>query len=134
MYFIALQTVWHANIQLRVSTLRARLDTPRKADSILMDDKIYRMFGSRVRALREERKVTQDELARRVDLSRTSITNIERGRQRVLLHQMMEIAQALDASPGDLVPTPATLESDAPMRDDVARVVEQLRGETAHKR
>lgn len=96
-----------------------------------MDDKIYRLFGSRVRALREERKVTQDELARRVDLSRTSITNIERGRQRVLLHQMMEIATALDASPGDLVPTPASLEPEAPLRDDVARVVEQLRDETA---
>jgi transcriptional regulator with XRE-family HTH domain len=96
-----------------------------------MDDKFYRLFGSRVRALREQRKVTQDELARRVELSRASITNIERGRQRVLLHQMMEIATALDADPVDLVPSASSLQADPPMRDDVARVVEQLRDETA---
>jgi len=96
-----------------------------------MDDKFYRLFGSRVRALREERKVTQDELAKRVDLSRASITNIERGRQRVLLHQMMEIATALDASPVDLVPNASSFRTDPPMREDVARVVEQLRDETA---
>lgn len=98
-----------------------------------MDDKFYRLFGSRVRELREERKVTQDELARRVALSRTSITNIERGRQRVLLHQMMEIAEALDAQPADLVPRAEASER-APMRDDVARVVSLLKDETAPRR
>lgn len=97
-----------------------------------MDDKFYRLFGSRVRELREERKVTQDELAKRVALSRTSITNIERGRQRVLLHQMMEIAQALDAQPADLVPPAET--GAAPLREDVARVVDSLRDEAASDR
>jgi transcriptional regulator with XRE-family HTH domain len=97
-----------------------------------MDDKFYRLFGSRVRELREERKVTQDELARRVALSRTSITNIERGRQRVLLHQMMEIAQALDAEPAALVPRADG--EPAPLRDDVARVVDLLKDDTAPRR
>ena len=81
-----------------------------------MEDRLYRLFGSRVRALREEKNVTQDELAKRVDLSRTSITNIERGRQRVLLHQMVGIAQALDADPTELIPKP---ESKPALRDDV---------------
>jgi transcriptional regulator with XRE-family HTH domain len=98
-----------------------------------MEDDLYRVFGSRVRALREERKVTQDELAKRVDLSRTSITNIEKGRQRVLLHQMVEIAQALEADPGALVPRPGSAgPAAAPkLRDDVARVVDLIRREGA---
>ena len=92
-----------------------------------MEDRLYRLFGSRVRALREEKNVTQDELAKRVDLSRTSITNIERGRQRVLLHQMVGIAQALDADPTELIPKP---ESKPALREDVARVVATLKAET----
>lgn len=92
-----------------------------------MDDRIYRVFGSRLRDLREEKKVTQEELARRVDLSRTSITNIEKGRQRVMLHQMMDLAEALDASPDDLIGGDRVRAD--PLRADVARVVEALKRE-----
>ncbi|MCC0000315.1 MAG: helix-turn-helix transcriptional regulator [Methylobacteriaceae bacterium] len=104
-----------------------QLPSPRRASKPAMEDRLYRLFGSRVRALREEKNVTQDELAKRVDLSRTSITNIERGRQRVLLHQMVGIAQALDADPTELIPKP---ESKPALRDDVARVVATLKAET----
>ncbi len=93
-----------------------------------MEDRLYRLFGSRVRALREEKNVTQDELAKRVELSRASITNIERGRQRVLLHQMVGIAQALDADPTQLIPKPEP--KPAALRADVARVVATLKAET----
>ena len=73
--------------------------------------------------------MTQEELGRRVDLSRTSITNIEKGRQRILLHQLVDIAAALDAKPQDLMP-PDDGKSSLPMREDVARVVEILKSET----
>ncbi|MEY9981435.1 MULTISPECIES: helix-turn-helix domain-containing protein [Bradyrhizobium] len=93
-----------------------------------MDSNLYRLFGDRVRELRETRSVTQEELARRVQLSRASITNIEKGRQRVLLHQLIEIADALDAKPSELMPSPQS-QSDPTMRQDVARVVEMLKSE-----
>jgi transcriptional regulator with XRE-family HTH domain len=98
-----------------------------------MEDRLYRLFGSRVRALREEKNVTQEELAKRVDLSRTSITNIEKGRQRVLLHQMVEIAQALDAEPTALIPPPESEASRAPMRRDVAKVIKTLKAEVTEQ-
>jgi len=94
-----------------------------------MEKPLYQLFGNRVRELREEKNVTQEELGRRVDLSRTSITNIEKGRQRILLHQLVDIAAALDAKPEDLMPTDTAI-ADAPMREDVARVVEILKSET----
>ncbi len=102
--------------------------TNRSLETANMQDPLYTFFGSRVRALRERRQVTQEELARRVDLSRTSITNIEKGRQRVLLHQIVDLAHALDAKPGDLFPAPAAAEK--PLRDDVAQLVEKLKNET----
>lgn len=97
-----------------------------------MDDRIYRVFGARLRELREEKSVTQDELARRVDLSRTSITNIEKGRQRVMLHQMVNLARALEADPQTLLPGTDSLAS-PPLRPDVKEVVEVLRHERDRK-
>lgn len=93
-----------------------------------MDSNLYRLFGDRVRELRENRNVTQEELGRRVQLSRASITNIEKGRQRVLLHQLVEIADALNAKPSELMPASQSLAEPA-MREDVARVVEMLKSE-----
>jgi transcriptional regulator with XRE-family HTH domain len=95
-----------------------------------MVDRLYRVFGSRVRARREEMSITQEELGSRVDLSRTSITNIEKGRQRVLLHQMVEIAQALGTAPTELLDPFEPAQRPAPLRDDVAKVVATLRAET----
>jgi transcriptional regulator with XRE-family HTH domain len=97
-----------------------------------MDDRIYRVFGARLRELREEKSVTQEELARRVDLSRTSITNIEKGRQRVMLHQMVDLARALEAEPQTLLPASDSLTS-PPLRPDVEKVVEALRHERERK-
>ena len=94
---------------------------------VIMQDPLYTFFGSRVRALRERRQVTQEELGRRVDLSRTSITNIEKGRQRVLLHQIVDLANALDAKPSELLPVSAA--SEKPLRADVAELVESLKNE-----
>jgi len=48
--------------------------------------------------------MTQDRLATLVGLSRTSITNIEKGRQRVSLHQLYRISDALGISPDMLLP------------------------------
>lgn len=93
-----------------------------------MIDPLYQMFGSRVRALRERKNVTQEELGRRIDLSRTSIVNIEKGRQRVLLHQVVEIADALDAKPAELLPK-ASAEKALELRDDVALLIESLEAE-----
>lgn len=60
---------------------------------------IYRQFGAKVEALRNALGISQDELAKRVGLKRTSITNIEAGRQRVLLDDVEKFAQAFGTSP-----------------------------------
>jgi transcriptional regulator with XRE-family HTH domain len=57
---------------------------------------IYQRLGQLVRHHRERLGQTQQQLAESVNLSRTSISNIESGRQRILVHQIFEFASALE--------------------------------------
>jgi transcriptional regulator with XRE-family HTH domain len=68
-------------------------------------DAFYVEFGKLVRGYRSRLKLTQDDLADRVGLSRTSITNIEQGRQKVLLHQLFVLAESLGVTPDALLPS-----------------------------
>jgi DNA-binding XRE family transcriptional regulator len=65
---------------------------------------VYGEFGRRVRLGRSKSQLTQDMLAHQIGLSRTSVTNIESGRQAVLLHQVYDIARALDTTVQTLLP------------------------------
>jgi transcriptional regulator with XRE-family HTH domain len=67
-------------------------------------DRLYKQFGQLLRNLRTEAGLTQDEVAERVKLKRTSVTNIERGRQHIALHQLYLLAAAVGKSPSDLLP------------------------------
>ena len=64
----------------------------------------YRDFGDRLRAARDAKGASQAAIAAGVGLSRTSVANIERGRQRMSLHLLMEFARALEVEPCDLLP------------------------------
>lgn len=78
-----------------------------------MDEGLYVALGKIVRSRREREGMTQDELARRVGMTRTSITNIESGRQKVQLHTLYDVADALNVPIKDLLPPPkvATMEA-----------------------
>lgn len=52
-------------------------------------------FGQIIRNMRRKRDMTQKDLADLVGLERTSITNIERGNQRVSLDMLGKFASAL---------------------------------------
>jgi Zn-dependent peptidase ImmA (M78 family)/transcriptional regulator with XRE-family HTH domain len=67
-------------------------------------NEIYLQIGEVIRSKRELSGLTQDELAARVGLTRTSITNIEKGRQRTQVHTLYAIAEVLRASPCDFLP------------------------------
>ncbi len=63
----------------------------------------YRQFGLKVEQLRNALGWTQTELAKKVDLQRTSVTNIEIGRQRVNLHMVQKFAEAFGTTPKQLM-------------------------------
>lgn len=64
---------------------------------------VHAAVGTRVRYIRETLGITQQDLARRVKLTRTSIANIEAGRQRLQLHTVEQLAAALSTSPRNLL-------------------------------
>ena len=63
----------------------------------MADDRVHERFGTNVRIRRLRAGLTQDQLASTIGLSRTSVANIEQGRQQVLLHHAWAIARALGA-------------------------------------
>jgi transcriptional regulator with XRE-family HTH domain len=65
---------------------------------------LYADVGNKIRERREELGLTQQALASAVDLSRTSITNIEQGRQKLLVNTLFDIAKVLEVSMTDLLP------------------------------
>ena len=67
-------------------------------------DDLYLEIGKRISAARIEFGMTQAELGQELSLSRTSITNIEGGRQKILVHTLLEISSLLQVEIMDLLP------------------------------
>jgi transcriptional regulator with XRE-family HTH domain len=84
--------------------------------------RFYRDVGSRVRTARTGANLTQDELAELVDVARSSIANLEAGRQRIPLHLFALIAEKLGVPATELFPRRSILEQ----VDDFFNVDEKL--------
>lgn len=67
-------------------------------------NEFYRAFGHRVRVARTAAGLSQQALADRVGLKRTSVTNLELGQQHIPLHVLILIARAVGTTPCDLLP------------------------------
>lgn len=59
---------------------------------------VYGMIALKIRHVRETLGIDQATLAKRVGYTRTSIVNIEAGRQRLPLHVVEDIARGLGIS------------------------------------
>lgn len=66
---------------------------------------LYGIIGERLKQRRLEANVTQAQLAEAAGVLRTSITNIEAGRQKPPLHLLYRMCMALDVEVSSVVPT-----------------------------
>ena len=64
---------------------------------------IYVALGKRLQEERERRGVTQAVVAERVDLPRSAISNIEKGKQRLFVHVFLAYADLLNVDPRELL-------------------------------
>jgi transcriptional regulator with XRE-family HTH domain len=62
-------------------------------------EKVQKQFGAKMRALRQQEGLSQEELAFSCDLDRTYIGSVERGERNISLINIHIIAQALGVSP-----------------------------------
>jgi len=65
---------------------------------------VYKHIGKTLRAARKLKNLRQVQIAEHVGLSKPSISLIEKGRQRIMLHDLPKFAAALGLKPTDLLP------------------------------
>jgi transcriptional regulator with XRE-family HTH domain len=58
--------------------------------------KIRRLFGQRIKKIRKEKGISQEELAFSCGLHRTYISDVERGTRNVSIDNIYKISRALD--------------------------------------
>jgi transcriptional regulator with XRE-family HTH domain len=82
-------------------------------NGISFENRLYSKIGGHLKELRKSRGYTQEDVANAVGLTRTSVVNIEKGRQRVPLHILFAISKFVnvEVEPRDLIPTLVDLES-----------------------
>jgi len=85
----------------------------------------YRQLGTNIRTCRKRSKLSQEGLATLIGLTRTSLTNIENGRQHPPLHTLCEIVEKLKVDISELLPRPLPATESV---DITAMVGHQLRG------
>lgn len=66
--------------------------------------KLYRIIGEKIKSFRQG-KMSQQQLADSLSLTRTSITNFEMGNQRIQIDTLWKIADFLDVTIQELLPT-----------------------------
>jgi len=92
-----MKTMQHIKDNLR---LMATLKKQRKASI----EAFYKDLGANIKRLREAAGITQAELAAAVGIERSSIANIEAGRQRTMAHHLVFLGYMLDCKPSELIP------------------------------
>ena len=69
---------------------------------LLMVD-IQKKFGERLRELRKQKNLSQEEVALKSGLHRTYVSDVERGSRNVSLRNIEKLAKALGTKPHDLL-------------------------------
>ncbi|WP_431243635.1 helix-turn-helix domain-containing protein [Flavobacterium sp. P21] len=71
---------------------------------------LYKILGSRIKAQREALNMNQIELGEKAEIGRTSISNIEQGRQKPPLSVIYRICHELGADVRTILPTHLEIE------------------------
>ena len=74
-------------------------------------DSLYLVIGQKIRSRRKERDVSQLNLAKKLKISRTSVVNIEAGRQKAPIHVLWQLAETLETEIHMLIPKQSELDS-----------------------
>jgi len=58
-------------------------------------------FGARLRAIRTERRLSQEKLGKMIKVNRNFVGEVERGKQNICLDNILQLARALKVNPRD---------------------------------
>lgn len=84
-----------------------------------MKSELYTLIGKRIQEIRKEKGVSQLELAEILDLSRTSISNIENGRHPIFLHHIYTMAENFNIPLETILPTVSDVQNEGTAIEDL---------------
>lgn len=67
------------------------------------EQKLLQLFGSNLRKIREEKKMSQEQVAYEADFSRSYYTEVETGKRNISLLNMLKIASLLQVELNDII-------------------------------
>lgn len=86
--------------------------------------------GDRIKALRQERKLTLRELSQKADISISFLSDIENGRSNPSLDRLKSIAEALDTTVsyllGEIADTPTPAGKEPSLDDEIMAIMRDL--------
>lgn len=85
---------------------------------------LYKQIGVSIASARKKKGISQEGLGTKLQLTRTSITNIEQGRQHVQVHTLYAISDVLGVSLVDLLPARRSL-ADAAVQQTVSLTTDE---------
>lgn len=65
----------------------------------------YQQLGEKLKKARVDANKSQEALAQTLGLSRVTVVNIEKGRQKILVHNLVDAANFLEVKLSDLIPS-----------------------------
>lgn len=72
---------------------------------------LYKEIGTRIKAHRQAKGMTQEELAHLLNVKRSSVLNYENGSQKISIHMAYTICELFNLAPKDLFPQPESRQS-----------------------
>lgn len=100
---------------------------------MLDDKKLYSLIGDRIQRLRRMQSpaLSQERLAKVLGLTRTSVTNIERGKQKLSLDAVYKLCEAFGIDIADLMPSISEITRNAEQSVVVAGQAYEVPAKTA---
>ncbi|MET0063507.1 MAG: helix-turn-helix transcriptional regulator [Candidatus Thiodiazotropha endolucinida] len=80
---------------------------------------LYEKIGAIIKNRRRSLKLTQSYVAERVGITRTSVTNIEKGAQKTPLHTLYKLAVILNMNPNEILPALKDVVMDVEQQEEV---------------
>lgn len=84
----------------------------------------YSVIGRRIKCARLEQHLKQEELADKLDVSVAFMSRVERGKSRINLKRLTQIAETLNVSPGYLL-TGSNVTSKEYLKEDFRLILEK---------
>lgn len=97
----------------------------------LNERELYKRIGTLIRERRQALGMSQIQLGKAIGMLRTSITNIEAGRQRVPIHVLYQLSQVLKIDAVALLPANAEVEQAESITVNIEGVTRDVSPKTA---